>query len=349
MPLSASVDPHRRVADAEGAPAPDRVDELVSEDLNRGVAFNPADLAEDVDLDLERRKEILLAERNLATWTHYEALGLPWNADAAAARRAYLEKVKVFHPDRYAGKRLGSYRARLERIFRRITEARDVLNDDARRVQYARATAPALELAKLAARQLDEERRSDERRARLARQNPILARAGRIAELLKRGREAMASGDFQQAANDFQLVASLEPANKEAADLAAEARRRSHAVKVQECLDAGLAAETLGNWAKALRAYRAALEIEEGHLKASILACRAALQTGDANGARELAERAVAAAPRNGAAHEALGQALEAAGRTAQARKALQRAVELDPKLESARERLKKLRWSILG
>ncbi len=321
----------------------------MSVDPYKGFVFNPADLAEDVDLDEARRKAILFAEAQAGTGTHYDVLGLPWNAPADAARAAYIERVKIFHPDRYPGKRLGSYRARLERVFRRLTEARDVLADDARRPAYARATAPALEAAKLTARALEDERRAEERRARLARQNPLLGRANRVTELLKRAKEAMAAGQFGQAANDFQLVVSMDPGHREAAELAAEARKRAVAGRVEVFLEKAQAADALGNTGQALAAYRSALEVEPTNLKVCILATRAALRLGDGKGALELAEQAVKAAPRNGAAHEAVGLALEAQGKKGEAKKALERAVELDPRLESAKERLKKLRWSFLG
>lgn len=321
----------------------------MSVDRYKGFVFSPADLAEDVDLDPERRKEILFTEAKLATWTHFEVLGLAWNAPAEAARAAYVEKVKLFHPDRYPGKRLGSFRPRLERVFRRLTEARDVLTDEARRTAYARSTAPALELAAMEARRLGDEKRSEERRARLARHNPLLARAGRVADLMKRGREGLAAGQFSQAANDFMLVASLDPSNREAAELAAECRKRATAQKAQECLERASSAEAMGQWGQALAAYRAALEIDPTHLRACILGNRAALQLGDGVGAYQLAEQAIQAAPRNGAAHEALGLALEQLGRKGDAKKAYERAVELDPRLDSAKERLKKLRWSFLG
>jgi len=321
----------------------------LSLDRYKGFVFNPADLAEDVDLDEERRKVILHAEAMLPTATHYDVLGLPWNAGAEAVRAAYIGQVKLFHPDRYPGKRLGTYRGRLERVFRRLTEARDVLVDDLLRPAYAKKTAPALEAAKLTARALEDERRSDERKARLARQNPLLARATRVSDLMKRGREALAAGNVQQAVNDFQLVVGLDPGHREAAELAAEARRRGVAGKVQELLQKAQSAEALGSWNQALAVYRAALEVEPSNLRVCIQAAQAALQLGDAQAARELAERGIRAAPRTAAAHEMLGVALEAAGKKADAKKALERAVELDPKLESAKERLKKLRWSFLG
>jgi tetratricopeptide (TPR) repeat protein len=321
----------------------------VSTERYKGFVFNPADLSEDVDLDVERRKEILFAEVSLARWTHFDVLGLPWNAPPEAVRAGYVEKVKVFHPDRYSGKRLGSYQARLERLFRRLTEARDVLTEPTRRALYVRATAPALELTRMEARKLEDERRSDERRARLARQSPLLARAGRVTEFMARGREAMAGGHFAQAANDFLLVAGLDPANREAVELASECRKRVVGTKVQECLDKAQGAEAMGQWGQALAAYRVGLELDPANLRVCILASRAALAAGDAGGAREHAAQAVQAAPRNGAAHEALGLALEALGRKSDAKRALERAVELDAKLESAKERLKKLRWSFLG
>jgi tetratricopeptide (TPR) repeat protein len=119
--------------------------------------------------------------------------------------------------------------------------------------------------------------------------------------------------------------------------------------RVSECLEKAQAAEAMGGWQGALAAYRAALEIDPVHLRSLLLASRAALELGDGNAARDLAEQALKVQPRSAVAHEALGSALEAIGKKAEARKALERAVEIDPRLDSAKERLKKLRWSFLG
>jgi len=321
----------------------------VSVDRYQGFVFNPADLSEDVDVDVERRKEILFAHANLARWTHWEVLGIPWNAPTAAAKAAYLEKVKMFHPDRYPGKRLGSYRARLERVFRRTTEARDVLADDAKRAAYARETAPPEEFARMEARKLDDERRGEERRARLARQNPFLARAGRIGELVQRAKAALAEGRFSQASNDLQLALGLDPENREIAALAADARRKAGAAKGVELFRKALEAEALGNVAAALAAFREALEADPMSVRAAAHGARAAAQLGDLAEARVLADRALRASPRSAVAHEALGVVLELEGEKKEAKKAFERALQLDPALEGAKERLKKLRWGFLG
>ncbi|HEY6100520.1 MAG TPA: tetratricopeptide repeat protein [Anaeromyxobacter sp.] len=321
----------------------------MSLDRFQGFTFDPGVLSEDVDVDVERRKDILFHEANLARWDHWQTLGIPWNAPSADAKAAYLTKVKVFHPDRYPGKRLGSYRGRLERVFRRITEARDVLGDEGKRAAYARATAPPEQFAKSEAQRLEDERRSQERRARLARQNPLVARAARVNELAARGKAALAEGKLSAAANDLLLAQGLDPANAELAALAAEARKRAAAAKANELYQKGLEAELSGRFASALAAYREALEADPAHVRSAASAAKAALALGDLVSARALADAALKAAPRSGHAHEALGAVLEAEGSKKDARKALERALELDPRLESAKERLKKLRWSFLG
>jgi tetratricopeptide (TPR) repeat protein len=307
------------------------------------VALDQAALSEDVDLDVERRKEILLAEAHLDRWSHWEVLGIPWNASSAAARDAYIERVKVFHPDRYAGKRLGSYRARLERVFRRVTEARDVLADEVKRAAYARTSAPPAEFARIEARRLEDERRAEERRARLARQNPLVARVARVQEFVQRGKAAHAEGRFAAAAIALALAQGLDPKNAELAGLAQEARRKAGAVKANELLQKGLEAELVGNAPAALQRYREALEHDPANVRAAAQAAKSALAVGDLASARALAGAAMKAGPRTGIAHEALGLVLEAEGSKREARRELEKALELDPRLEGARERLRKL------
>jgi curved DNA-binding protein CbpA len=321
----------------------------VTVDRYRDFVFNPVDLAEEVDLDVERRKEILHLEAHLSDWTHWQVLGIPWNASAEEARAAYREKVKVFHPDRYPGKRLGTFRPRLERIFRRLTEAKDLLSDEARRAAYAQKSAAPDEFARLESRRLQEEERAQERRARLARANPLVARASQVAGLLQRGKKAMADGRFAQAANDFLTASGLDARNAEAQELAQEAKKRAAKEKAKDAYDRGLAAEAVSNLPVALACFQEAAEADPGAPRYALQAARAALRSGDAAAARKLAVAAVDAGPRNAAAHELLGEILAAQGEKSEARRALEKALELDPQLESARASLKKLRWSFLG
>jgi curved DNA-binding protein CbpA len=306
----------------------------------------PGALSEDVDLPIELRREILDLERRLGALTHYEVLGLRWGASGDEARDAYVERARRFHPDRYGGRRLGSFRARLERVMGRLTEARDALCDDARRREYEARTAPPEEVARREARRIEDELRAGERRARLQRVNPIVARAGRVAELVRRGKEHAAAGRHAQAASDLLTAAAHDPRHPEVHALAAAASRRAGAEKAQELLAEGLREEVGGRDALAYDRFVAASELAPDDPRPAVAASRAALRLGRAADARARAEDAARAAPRHAPALAALAAALAAAGDHAEARRAAERALDLDPRLEEAKIVLKKLRWS---
>jgi curved DNA-binding protein CbpA len=93
-------------------------------------------LAEDVDLEPEIRQRVLVLHRDIANLDHYRLLRIDPSADRKAVKRAYFELAAVFHPDKYFRKRLGSYKARMEAVFSRITLAHDVLAGKESRAEY---------------------------------------------------------------------------------------------------------------------------------------------------------------------------------------------------------------------
>ncbi|NPC86723.1 J domain-containing protein, partial [Pyxidicoccus fallax] len=113
---------------AKGAIVPARV-------VQRGQPAPVVDaaMAEEVDLEPERKKEVIELERSLDSMDHFAVLGLKPGAPAADVKQAYYNASRRFHPDRYFGKNLGSFRARMERIFRRLTDAHNVLTQPERR------------------------------------------------------------------------------------------------------------------------------------------------------------------------------------------------------------------------
>ncbi len=98
--------------------------------------YDPAELDEAVDIDLPRRRQILDLYYRLDQLDHYQVFGVAHDADKKAIKEAYFEIVNVFHPDRYFGKNVGSFRPKLERVFARLTEAYDVLSRKASRAEY---------------------------------------------------------------------------------------------------------------------------------------------------------------------------------------------------------------------
>ncbi|HYP87915.1 MAG TPA: J domain-containing protein, partial [Polyangiaceae bacterium] len=98
--------------------------------------YDPAELDEAVDIELPRRRQILDLFYRLDQVTHYQLFGIAPDADKKAIKEAYFEIVNVFHPDRYFGKNVGSFRPKLERVFSRLTESYDVLSRKASRAEY---------------------------------------------------------------------------------------------------------------------------------------------------------------------------------------------------------------------
>ncbi|MGH7282393.1 MAG: J domain-containing protein [Polyangiaceae bacterium] len=102
------------------------------------------------DLEPENRKLVNDLFRKLDGATHYELLGVPPDADKKRIKRAYYELAAHVHTDRFFRKNLGSYKAKMEAIFARVTLAHDVLTSKEKRPEYdsylgARASARRIE------------------------------------------------------------------------------------------------------------------------------------------------------------------------------------------------------------
>lgn len=95
-----------------------------------------SDAGELIELSEEERRTIdAIYERRL-TSTHYELLGVARDADRKAIRDAYFALSKRFHPDVYFNRSLGSYRVRIDELFRIFTRAYDVLGNARQRAGY---------------------------------------------------------------------------------------------------------------------------------------------------------------------------------------------------------------------
>lgn len=98
--------------------------------------YTSEELDEDVEIPMDRRKAILAAYHRTDDMTHYAVLGLEQDADKADVKRAYFALSKQFHPDSLFGRRLGAYKHKMEVVFKRLTEAYDVLSKKKRRQEY---------------------------------------------------------------------------------------------------------------------------------------------------------------------------------------------------------------------
>ena len=90
-----------------------------------------------------RRAEVFLMWEGLATRTHFEVLGISWDAEEAEIREAYYRLARRFHPDAHHEEALHDLRDRLEDIFVRLGEAYEVLRNWHLRAAYERKVGRA--------------------------------------------------------------------------------------------------------------------------------------------------------------------------------------------------------------
>jgi curved DNA-binding protein CbpA len=321
-----------------------------------------------VDLPPELQKEIIEFERRQEGQDYFTQLGLRPGASADEVKRTFLELSKRYHPDRFGGKNLGSFRARIERIFRRVSEAHTVLTHPERRAAYLREHPELAGAAPAAARPpspaptpaaprppspaptpvapspMDEARRA-ERQSRLTR-HPYLAHTHRVTELLTRGKAALERGDFDQATKDLNQALAVDSKNREASTLLGEVRRRNDAQRGQREFEQGLEQEKQSDLSSALESYRKACGLDPQHAEAAFRAARVSRVLGvDWNEQRIHAQRAVDLAPDRVPQRLLLAQVLLEGKAGNIAKRHLEEVLKLDPKNAEATALMRKARW----
>ena len=111
------------------APAPPTVDESA--------------IDESLDLDVDLQSQILHFEATLGHATYHEILGIERGADNKQIKRAYFKLSKLYHPDRYFRRNIGDHATRLDRIFKHVMEAYELLSDPATRTEIERSMSQA--------------------------------------------------------------------------------------------------------------------------------------------------------------------------------------------------------------
>ncbi|MBN1208154.1 MAG: DnaJ domain-containing protein [Myxococcaceae bacterium] len=303
-----------------------------------------------VDLSPEQQKELADLEKRQEGKDYFALLGLQPGAPIEEVKQAFVHAALRYHPDRFAGFNLGSFRARIERIFRRISEAHSVLSQPEKREAYLRANprlrsaSPAPAAAAAEPLVGDEERRN-ERQARLSR-HPYLARTHRLTELMTRSKAAIARGDFEHAYTDLNQVMSLDPKNREASTLLAEVRKKHDEQRGKLELQRGLELEKQQDLPKALESYRKASGLDSQNAEAAFRAAKIARALGmDWNEVRVHAQRAVDVSPDKVPYRLLLAQVLLDGKANNLAKRHLEAVLKQEPKNAEASALLRKFRW----
>ena len=98
--------------------------------------YDPAELDEPAEIDVDRKRRILDLYYQLDDLTHYQVLEVDQQADKKRIKSAYYVMAPEFHPDRFFRKDIGSFKAKIEAVFNRVTIAHDILTTKDRRAEY---------------------------------------------------------------------------------------------------------------------------------------------------------------------------------------------------------------------
>jgi hypothetical protein len=254
-----------------------------------------------LDLPEDFQREILAFEARLAGATHHEILGVERASDPREIKRAYFQLSKRFHPDRYFRRRIGDYAQRLDRIFRHVALAYELLSDPATRDELERAMSAAV--AEPAppeptpAPATGPGYRTPSRMENLARLRSVFKippkllaeRRFKARQFYQAARVAAHERRWLEAAAGARLAIAFDPFSPEYPLHYASIQADVHAARASELL---AEADHVGAKADALRLLEEAIHYRPADAALQARAAALALDTGDLDRALEFAEAA---------------------------------------------------------
>jgi curved DNA-binding protein CbpA len=346
---------------------PDQVDSCLERWLEQGIvvvdggqaagaapasagAADAVDAA--LDLSEELQRKILDVDASLEETGYFELLGVERGAGRMEIKRAYFRLSKQFHPDRYFRRNIGDHAQRLDRIFKKVVEAYELLSDPTTRAEIERSMPPEVAPAAGAYRGGKGTRetiapepaarrrrgyRKPTRMENLARlrgrfkiPKKILAeRQFKAGQFYQSARVAAHEKNWLEAAASARLSIAFDPWNVEYKKGFAEIQGQVHRMRAAELLEQ---ATDAGAKDEAFKLLEEALNYMPSDPEANARAARLALDLKELDKAIEYAENACELEP------EVVGHALVLhrvqlrLGNAKEAAAALARAARLDPK-----------------
>jgi curved DNA-binding protein CbpA len=301
---------------------------------------------ETLDIDASLQQRILEFEASLGEASYHEILGVDRETEPREIKRAYFQLSKQFHPDRYFRRNIGDHAPRLDRIFKHVALAYELLSDPATRSEIERsmATEPQRSMA-------TEPERGEEAGAggsegvgyqkptrmenleRLRRrfkmpEQALVERRFRAGQFFDVSRAAAHRKNWLEAAASARLAIAFDPWNREYKEQFASIQADVHAARAIELLELADGADAKGD---ALRLLEEAVHYRPTDAKLHVRAAGLALDTGDLESAREYAENACELEPEDVSCQLILCRALRRAGDRAGAERALSIAEKLAP------------------
>lgn len=300
-----------------------------------GAGSRDADLDPALELDLTVQRRILDFEECLDAGYH-EILGVEPSAGPREIKRAYFRLSREFHPDRYFRRETGPFASRLQRIFRKLLEAHEMLSDPMARAEMEKSLAQNAGSASATAPSREPRVPPEQAQRRLkqvsAQAKQLLARKQKAKHYFETGMAAFHAERWLEAAASVRLAIAFDPANDAYRESFGEVQQRAHEERAKQLVREAEGALEVREYARAFQAFEEAVQFRPHDAELYARAARIAWLSGeDLHKAKDLACMACELEPDHVAYRRTLGQIYKAAGLEANARRELKRALELDP------------------
>lgn len=299
-------------------------------------------MEEGVEIAEEDSKKILSTYKNLDNLNYYKILGIEKNSDRREIKRAYFALSREFHPDRYFRKSIGRFKAMLEAIFKKVSEAYEILYDPKSREEYDKSIVSEEKIA--------EARKESEKQVRTGRPmdkalKPIVERLAKAKSFFKAGKKDFLDKNYKSASVNFKLAIAYDPYNEQYKENFAEAQRIVKQEELERLMRKASFEEEVGRFTDALRLMEQAVQVtsdnpEPYHKLARLLLNR------DKNlrQAKNYCLRAIDINSQNPEYYLTLGSIYRAAGLFRNAAREFEKVLRLDKGNSEAQERLKELK-----
>ncbi len=321
-----------------------------------------SDVRIDASLDItpELQAQILEFEASLDK-PYFELLDVPRDADTKQIKRAYFSLSKVYHPDRYFRASLGDYSARLERIFRKLVEAYELLSDPATRAEIERtmgsipepepeavveaSEADAAREWKLPPRKLTK-RQTLERLRRHFRIPPQILAERKLSanQFFEAAMVAAKRERWHEAAPSLRLAIAFDPWNEKYRARFSDILSHHYEQQADKLLDPDGGGVDPVDKSEALRLLEEVLIHRPADPEVNHLAAQLALEIRELERATEYAEAACELCPESSEMRLTLARVFRASGMREKVKSVLTEAARLDPENKEVQAEIQKLR-----
>ena len=343
-------------ARASSPPAVDAAESFVPPPIDE----HALDAKLELSLDVQRR--ILEFEASLSR-PYHALLGIEPGAAPKAVKRAYFKLSKEFHPDRYFRKNIGSYGARLDRIFKKVLEAHEILSDpelckvenhappppraSARPIDAASAgtssAGPASGSPKKS-RPLTKLERLQQRMPFKINHAAIADRRARADEIFRAAQISQQAGRLQEAEASIRIAISFDPGRTEFKEALGSLRIAAAGARASKLLAAPSERMSDGDLREALTLLEDVLPYRPHDPELNERAARVCFRLGKLDAALDYAETLLERNPEHAATHSLVGRIHKDRGDLEKASRAFERALKYDEDDLDARRALASLR-----